>query len=89
MISRALTATDQPARGLVSADRCLALCVEHGLADFDLAYAHEARARALHDLGRGDEARAAWRAARSVEVADPEDRAIVEADFAAFAPVLG
>ena len=89
MISRALTATDQPARGLVSADRCLALCVEHELADFDLAYAHEARARALHALGRADEAAAAWRSARSVEVADPEDRAIVEADFATLTPVLG
>ena len=63
--------------------------LEHGFADFDLAYAHEARARALHALGRADEAAAAWRSARSVEVADPEDRAIVEADFAALAPVLG
>ena len=89
VVSRALTATDQPARGLVTADRCLALCRDHGIADFDLAYAHEARARALHALGRADEAAAAWRAARTVEVADPEDRAIVEADFAALAPSFG
>ena len=89
MISRALTATDLAARGLVSADRCLAICVEHGLGDFDLAYAHEARARALHALGRADEAASAWAAARAVEVADPEDRAIVEADLAVLEPVLG
>ena len=89
MVSRALTATDQPRRALVSADRCLALCLEHGIGDFDLAYAHEARARALHALGRVDEAADAWAAARAVDVADPEDRAIVEADFAALAPVLG
>ena len=62
---------------------------EHGIADFDLAYAHEARARALHALGRADEAAAAWLSARAVEVSDPEDRAIVAADFAALAPVLG
>ena len=36
-----------------------------------------------------DEAAAAWRGARAVEVADPEDRAIVEADFAADAAVPG
>ena len=73
----------------MSADRSLARCRDHGLADFDLAYAHEARARALHALGRAEEAADAWRAARAVEVADPEDRAIVESDFAELAPVLG
>jgi uncharacterized protein YndB with AHSA1/START domain len=88
-VSRALSATDQPARGLVTADRCLAICVDNGLADFDLAYAHEARARALHGLGRDDEAAAAWAAARAVEVVDPEDREIVEADLALLEPVLG
>ena len=54
----------------------------------DLAYAHEARARALHALRRSDEAAAAWAAARAVDVADPEDRAIVEADFADLQPLL-
>jgi uncharacterized protein YndB with AHSA1/START domain len=89
LVSRALTATGQPARGLLTADRVLAGCREHGLADFDLAYAHEARARALHALGRADEAAAAWREARAVEVSDPEDRAIVASDFAELTPVLG
>ena len=50
-------------------------------ADFDLAYAHEATARALACLGRLDEARAELQLAMAVEVADPEDRAIVEADL--------
>ncbi|MGZ5399703.1 MAG: SRPBCC domain-containing protein [Nocardioides sp.] len=89
LVSRALTATGQPARALVSADRALSTCREHGLGDFDLAYALEARARALHALGRPDEAAAAWRDARAVEVADAEDRAIVESDFAELALVLG
>ena len=89
LVSRALTATGQPERGLLSAERVLAGCREHGLADYDLAYAHEARARALHALGRPEAAAAAWSAARAVEVRDPEDRAIVEADFADLQPVLG
>jgi uncharacterized protein YndB with AHSA1/START domain len=50
-------------------------------ADFDHAYAHEATARALACLGRLDEARDELQLASSVEVADPEDRAIVEADL--------
>jgi hypothetical protein len=69
-------------RSLHYADACLAQCVEHGLVDFDLAYAHEARGRALIALGRRDEGLAAWATAKAVPVADAEDRAIVEADFA-------
>ena len=49
-------------------------------ADFDHAYAHEATARAFACLGRLDEARAELALADAVEVADPEDRAIVESD---------
>ena len=88
LVSRALTETAQAHRGLVSAERALTVCQEHGIGDFDLAYAHEARARAMHALDRTDEAAAAWTAARAVEVADPEDRAIVEADFADLQPLL-
>jgi len=69
-------------RSLHYADACLAQCVEHGLVDFDLAYAHEARGRALIALGRRDEGLAAWATAKAVPVAGAEDRAIVEADFA-------
>lgn len=89
LVSRSLTATGLPDRGLVSADRALATCREQGVSDFDLAYALEARARALHALGRREEAAAAWRDARAVEVADAEDRAIVTSDFAELEPVLG
>jgi uncharacterized protein YndB with AHSA1/START domain len=82
LVAKALLATGQPERALVSADRCLARCERDRLADFDLAYAHEARARALRALGREDEAAQAWAMATAVEVADPEDREIVEKDFA-------
>jgi predicted RNA polymerase sigma factor len=60
----------------------MALCAEHGIADFDLAYAHEARARALKALGRVDEAEAAWARAVATPVADLEDKAVVDADLA-------
>lgn len=65
------------------ADRCAAIVAEAGLGDFDLAYAHEARARALACLGRVDEARRELDASRAVPIADDEDRAIVESDLAA------
>ena len=68
-------------RALHYADRCLTATLEHGLADFDLAYAHEARARALARLGRRDEADAALASALAVSIADPQDQAIVEADL--------
>ncbi len=82
MIAKALLLSGQPAASLRSADRCLAVCIEHRLVDFDLAYAQEARARALRAVGRDGDAAAAWAAATSIPVADPEDRQILEADFA-------
>ena len=82
MLAKVHLLTGQPARSLHYADAGLAQCVEHGLVDFDLAYAHEARARALRHLGREEEGLAAWAAAKAVPVVDPEDRDIVEADFA-------
>ena len=52
------------------------------LDDFDLVYAHECLARAFALLGRRDDAVREVERARSVAIADPEDRAIVEADLA-------
>jgi uncharacterized protein YndB with AHSA1/START domain len=72
----------QPSLSLRYADRCMELCRQHGLIDFDLAYAHEARARALNALGSVVESREEWAAAKAVPIADPEDQAIVDADFA-------
>lgn len=82
LVSRALSATGQPERALVSAEGCLEVCRENGLVDFDLAYGHEARARALAGLGEVEGARAAAAAARAVPIADEEDRAILAADLA-------
>jgi uncharacterized protein YndB with AHSA1/START domain len=82
MIAKAHLLAGHADLSLRYADRCMAQCRRHGLADFDLAYAHEARARALHALGRASEATAEWAAAQAVPVADPDDRAILDADLA-------
>jgi uncharacterized protein YndB with AHSA1/START domain len=64
------------------ADRCAAIVADAGLEDFDLAYAHEARARAFACLGRLDEARVERDAAGAVPIADDEDRKIFAGDLA-------
>ena len=71
-----------PERALHYADACMEATVAAGLEDFDLAYAYEARARALKALGRDDEATEAWAAALAVPIADADDKAIVDADLA-------
>jgi tetratricopeptide (TPR) repeat protein len=82
MLAKVHHLTGQQERSLHYADGTMALCREHDVADFDLAYAHEARARALHALGHTEEAAAEWAAALATPVADPEDKAIVDADLA-------
>jgi uncharacterized protein YndB with AHSA1/START domain len=82
MITKALLATGQVERGLTSADHCVQVCLDHGLVDFDLAYAHEARTRALLALGREADALEAWSRATLIEIADAEDKQIVDTDFA-------
>jgi uncharacterized protein YndB with AHSA1/START domain len=83
LLAKVQLLAERPDLSLHHADRCLATCREHALADFDLAYAHEARGRALQALGRDDEAAAEWAAARAVPIAEAEDRAALEADLAA------
>jgi hypothetical protein len=70
------------------ADECVAVVAEAGLVDFDLGYAHEARARALASLGRDAEASDELAVARAVEVADAADRELFESDLDA-APWFG
>ena len=72
----------QPELSLALADRCMSICQEHGLGDFDLAYAHEARARALKSMGDDLAAAQSWETAKAVPIADPEDQAILDADLA-------
>jgi hypothetical protein len=64
------------------AERVLALCGEHDLGDWDLAFGHEARARALAIAGDLVAARAEAERAIAVEIADDEDRELLLADLA-------
>lgn len=85
LLSRCHATAGHADLALHHAERCAALTEEAAgeAADFDCAYVHEARARALACAGRTDEAAAELRAARGVEIADAEDRTIVEADLMA------
>jgi hypothetical protein len=75
----------EPAR--YHAERALAICEEHGIGDFDLAFCYEALARASAIAGKADEtSRWTVRATEATElITDPEDRELVQADLATIA----
>jgi hypothetical protein len=83
-VSRVCATAGISEEALAHARRCLALCVQHGVEDFDLAYAYEALARAHHVAGDDDTAReyAAQARARAALVTDQNDRDLVEGDLA-------
>jgi hypothetical protein len=65
------------------AQRCLEWCESAGIADWDLAYAYEALARAHGVAGTGEAG--AWKAkarASGDAIADPEDREHFDEDYA-------
>jgi DNA-binding transcriptional MerR regulator len=66
------------------ARRCLALCEEHGIGDFDIAFAWEAIARAARVAGDHEEAEAALARARSLAaaIAEDDDRELLLGDLA-------
>jgi hypothetical protein len=67
------------------ATRCLEICEEHGIRDWDLAFAYEALARAHRVVGGDEDAAARYKAlAREAgdAIADAEDREVFERDYA-------
>ena len=84
LLSRAHAVAGHGELALHHAERCAEHTADAGdeAADFDHAFQHEARARALACLGRMDEARAARDQAVSTPIADDQDREIVEGDLA-------
>jgi uncharacterized protein YndB with AHSA1/START domain len=82
LISRAHAVLGHGELALHHADQCLAATIAAGLEDFDLAYAHEGRARALACLGRLDEAAVELKTAHAVPIADDDDRSILVGDLA-------
>lgn len=85
LLSRAHAVLGHGEVALHHADRCAALTsgAPDDVSDFDHAYVFEAKARALAALGRLDEAGEAYRRAMAVEIADDQDRTIVQGDLAA------
>lgn len=93
LLSRVWTARREGALALHHGARCLEICNANGLADFDLAYAHESIARALACLASleldaqlkdvfAERAALSYEAAAAVHVAEPEDKNQVDSDLA-------
>ncbi len=81
--SRVYSTLGRSEPALFHAKRCLTLCTDNGIGDFDLAFAYEALARAHAVAGDRDEA-ARWEAlARSaaVDIGDDDDRELVLSDL--------
>ena len=83
-VSRVYSVLGRGEPALVHARLCLDTCVEHGIGDFDIAYAHEAMARAYRVLGNEAESSAHAEEARraAAGIADPEDREHAMEDIA-------
>ena len=72
----------RPEASLHHARRAFALCTSHLIGDWDLAFAHEALARAHAVAGNGEAARRHMGEALAVRIADPVHRDLLEADLA-------
>jgi hypothetical protein len=84
-ISRVYATVDRAEPALVHAQRCLEICEENGIGDFDLAYAFETLARAHGIAGERDTAARYEAQSRdaSERVADDDDRERLLNDLAA------
>jgi hypothetical protein len=82
LLSRVYTLVGRPEPALHHAASCFEWCEANGLADWDLAFAFEALARASRLAGDDAAADRYLDQARSVEIAETEDRELVEADLA-------
>jgi hypothetical protein len=63
------------------AERCLDWCERHGLADWDLAFAYEALARAAALARDSEECARFVERARAVAIEDADDRELLERDL--------
>jgi hypothetical protein len=81
LVSRVYTLVGQPEVALDHAQQCLGWCERGGLGDWDLAFAHEALARASGIAGDAEAAGRHIELARTIEIADKEDRELLERDL--------
>jgi hypothetical protein len=79
--SRVYAVLRRPEPCLHHAERALALCRENDLADWDLAFCHEALARGYAVAGDHERARSSAERALAVDIAENEDRALLLADL--------
>ena len=88
LCSRVYAVLGRSEPALHHARRVVEICQENGIGDWDLAFAHEALARAAAVAGDQQAAeRHLADARRAAElIADPEDRALLESDVAAIVP---
>jgi hypothetical protein len=82
LVSRVYTVVARAEPALAHAEQCRELCERNELGDWDLAFAYEALARASRVAGGAEAARRFVELARSVEIADAEDREQLEQDLA-------
>jgi DNA-binding transcriptional MerR regulator len=81
-VSRVYCVLRRPEPARYHAQRVLQLCQRHGLADWDLAFAYEALARAESVAGDLAAAAAYVTQARAIPIAEPEDRELLDSDLA-------
>jgi len=86
-ISRVNSVLGRGEAAVYHAERCLEHCVENGIADWDLAFAYEALARAHKVAGDDEEYRRNLAAARAAgaQIAEADERGLLEQDLAELA----
>ena len=85
MISHVYAVLGKGEEALNYAEETLRLTEEHGLKDFDLAYAYECMARAYAAMGNNEECKKWWEKAKSAGelIQDKEDKKYFNGDFEA------
>jgi len=83
-ISRVYAVLGRGELAIAHAQRCLEICNQRGLADWDIAYAYESLARAHKTAGHVVEARMFKKLARAAgnQIAEAEDREHFDEDYA-------
>jgi hypothetical protein len=81
LISRVYTVVGRAEPAFFYANRCLELCKRYALADWDLAYAYEALARASQTAGDREAVAKYIELARAVDIADSHDAEHLEQDL--------
>ena len=82
-ISRVYTVLGLGEPAVAHAERCLEICQQHGLADWDIAYAYESLARAHKTAGHAAAARKFKKLAHAAgeQISEAEERNHFEEDY--------